>query len=254
MGLDVYVGPLTRYYSFTWETLVQQAARQHGIQSRIDRSPDLAARTPGEAQAMVLGWRAGLEGRLGTNLSWEESAEGAYVTDKPDWDGYHALRYLALHDEFPDVRPPRRLDPKPDPSDLDHEPLERRFGEVYARQPRRGIGRFLGRRPIPPDGLRYLHLQAADMWIPPAFPTPFQTLDPVWAIERRVGSVRQLRAELEGLNERTLRADPAQLMEIRAPGQPPDGNFAELSRFGLAAFLLLVREADDRGMPMVLDG
>jgi hypothetical protein len=254
MGLDVYVGPLTRYYSFTWETLVQQAARQQGIQSRIDRSPDLAPRSPDAALAMVLGWRAGLERSLGTTLSWEESVDGPYVTDKPDWDGYHALRYLALHDEFPDVRTPRRLDPKPDPSDLGKEPLERRFGEVYARQPRRWLMRFLGKRPIPADGLRYLHLQVADMWIPPAFPMPFLSVDPAWGIERRVGSVRQLRAELEGLNERTLRADPAKLMEVRAPGQPPDGNFGELSRFGLAAFLLLVREADDRGMPMVLDG
>ena len=45
MGLDVYVGPLTRYYSFEWETILQQAGREQGMDVHIVR-PDGCELTP----------------------------------------------------------------------------------------------------------------------------------------------------------------------------------------------------------------
>ena len=30
MGLDIYAGPLTRYYSHNWKTVVQQWAEENG--------------------------------------------------------------------------------------------------------------------------------------------------------------------------------------------------------------------------------
>jgi hypothetical protein len=37
MGLDVYVGSLTRYYTGDWETIVQQAGREMGLEVRVER-------------------------------------------------------------------------------------------------------------------------------------------------------------------------------------------------------------------------
>jgi len=39
MGLDVYVGPLSRYYAGDWETIVQQAGRQQGVEVQVLRAP-----------------------------------------------------------------------------------------------------------------------------------------------------------------------------------------------------------------------
>jgi hypothetical protein len=40
MGLDVYVGPLSRYYTGQWETIIQQYARQTGMEVRVVRPPN----------------------------------------------------------------------------------------------------------------------------------------------------------------------------------------------------------------------
>ena len=41
MGLDIYAGPLTRYYSHNWKTVVQQWAEENGYTfNRI--TPDLS--------------------------------------------------------------------------------------------------------------------------------------------------------------------------------------------------------------------
>ncbi len=37
MGLDVYVGPLSRYYGGDWETVIQQAAREGGFEVEVIR-------------------------------------------------------------------------------------------------------------------------------------------------------------------------------------------------------------------------
>src|SRR6266436_6378887 len=38
MGLDIYVGSLTRYYAGDWETVVQRHARETGVSVRVVRS------------------------------------------------------------------------------------------------------------------------------------------------------------------------------------------------------------------------
>jgi hypothetical protein len=37
VGLDLYVGPLTRYHLGDWLTVVQQAGRELGITVQVDR-------------------------------------------------------------------------------------------------------------------------------------------------------------------------------------------------------------------------
>jgi hypothetical protein len=37
MGLDIYVGSLTRYYARDWETVVQKHARESGTKLTVER-------------------------------------------------------------------------------------------------------------------------------------------------------------------------------------------------------------------------
>ena len=58
MGLDIYAGTLTRYYSHNWKTVVQQWAEENGFSgffyypdnpySRLSESPLLQQKTDGK--------------------------------------------------------------------------------------------------------------------------------------------------------------------------------------------------------------
>lgn len=45
MGLDVYVGSLTRYYSGDWESVVEQAAREQGLDFHVLRVAEPAGQS-----------------------------------------------------------------------------------------------------------------------------------------------------------------------------------------------------------------
>lgn len=251
MGLDVYVGPLTRYYTFEWETIVQQAAKQNDMEVVIQRPPGWVKPDPAEVAENVATWRKRLADAIGVPMRWDESAFGPYETDKPDWDGYHAVRMLALSDEFPEVPKPARIDRRTIES-IDREPLERKYGEVYVRRDQSRIGRLLGRRPPEPAAPpKYPHITSPTLWLP----VPIDVVGAPAPNGQNVtiGSVERLAEELEGLNDRTFRLDGEALDEARQPGPPDDGGFEPLSRFAFAIFLTLARVARERAQPMILD-
>ena len=109
MGLDIYVGPLTRYHSGNWETLVQQYARLNGLKCQVvrppstDSSPRLSADQIREA---VLAWQSGLAEALKQPLKWSEDNSSDYFTEKPAWDCYSAVAVLAAHDEHRELKLP----------------------------------------------------------------------------------------------------------------------------------------------------
>ena len=62
MGLDIYAGTLTRYYSHNWKTVVQQWAEENGYSfNRITPDGEPADNeeemSPAEVQAAVENWR-----------------------------------------------------------------------------------------------------------------------------------------------------------------------------------------------------
>jgi hypothetical protein len=71
--------------------------------------------------------------------------------------------------------------------------------------------------------------------------------------ELAIGSVDLLVAELEQLNDRSVRLDQAAIDAARGSGPPDDGTFDPLARFRLAIFLTLARVAKERAQPMILD-
>ena len=252
MGLDVYVGPLTRYYSFDWETIVQQTGRQQGMDVHIVRPPGFEKPDPEDVLRLVAGWRKALADEIGVPMRWEESAFGPYETDKPDWDGYQSVRFLALLEEFPDLPAPPQIE-RHDLDSLDRHPLERRFGEVYNQRNPSRLGRLLGRKaPEPTAEPRYPNIHVAQLWLPVTLPNLLQTTGPM-DNELTIGSVDGLVAELEQVNDRTLRLDGAAIDAAGTAGPPEDGAFDPLARFGLAIFMTLARTAKERSQPMILD-
>ncbi len=111
MGLDVYVGTMTRYFSGDWKTVVQQFGESTGMQVRIVRANDApdAVRDPLQLRPVVIVWRGKLTKALGNRiaspLEWGEEDGRPYFTDKPDWDGYWALLLLASYQERGKARP-----------------------------------------------------------------------------------------------------------------------------------------------------
>ena len=106
MGLDIYAGTLTRYYSHNWENKVQQIAQANGqkcvmtdgLGNEIKPVEDNAEIM--EIRAIICQWTeklaAGLEqiGEPMTHPLWDEINERDYFTDKPDWEAFGALVML----------------------------------------------------------------------------------------------------------------------------------------------------------------
>ena len=62
MGLDIYAGTLTRYYSHNWKTVIQQWAEENGYTyNRItlhgESGSNKEGPSPDEVQARVEDWR-----------------------------------------------------------------------------------------------------------------------------------------------------------------------------------------------------
>ena len=96
MGLDIYAGTLTRYYTHNWKTVVQQFAEANGLNFRAVRAQE-SDLSPQELQDIAIEWRdAIIKGlNLKSDILWNEDYdETPYYTDKPDWDAISALSHF----------------------------------------------------------------------------------------------------------------------------------------------------------------
>ena len=93
MGLDIYAGTLTRYYSHNWKTVVQQWAEENGYAfNRITPDGEPADKeeemSTAEVQAAVENWRDQILSAISRPgqppyTPWPEDNERPYYTDKP---------------------------------------------------------------------------------------------------------------------------------------------------------------------------
>ena len=107
MGLDIYAGSLTRYYSRNWKNRPQQWAEANGVKCVMtDAHGNEIKPVEDKAEIMriqdaVCQWARTLFEYLGACLPdqlWKEAPELGYFTDKPDWEAYGALiMLLACH-------------------------------------------------------------------------------------------------------------------------------------------------------------
>lgn len=241
MGLDVYVGSLTRYTFGGWLTIVQQAGLASGMEVQIVRSepdPDDLVTDPDEIHDAVLEWRSRLGAGLGVPTDWVEEVDSPYWTDKPDWDGYGAVVLAASYDERPDLRPSssgllRRRTHEEDPRRFQESPAYRAAAQSPARYPSL--------------------LSGAEWWLP-------VDADGVWEAPRltgeptRMASVHTLAAELATLTDRTDVLAGRRRDDVLALGSPEPGSpFDQVAAFGLAVFLGLAEQAVVAQQPLLLD-
>jgi hypothetical protein len=237
MGLDVYVGSLTRYYAHDWETVIQRAGREQGIPVVVQRrneSPD-TINDPAVLRDLILRWRSAIGDALRSaglsdqELDWSEDPHAPYLTDKPGWDCYGAVQLLAAYDERGKSPVPTKL-----PSDWQKDS-------------------FLRDRLRAPSKPRYAHLYACALWLPVEIRDIFAGPSPA-AEQVRMGSVFELFRNLQALNERTFNGSDEDRKQWAA--QMPDTGDDRLepkAKTGIAIMLQLAAAAARERLPMVLD-
>jgi hypothetical protein len=175
VGLDVYVGSLTRYYVEGPADVVERIARHQGVPSGDGHDAEEVIR------AAVVRWRDGLSRWLGDRLAgpldWDESAPAPCFTDKPGWDGYGGALLLAAHDEHPELPPPAQVS-----ADWPDDP-------AYQAASARGAGS------------RYHQLLTPELWLPCHFEFTVRTRD-ITGEEVELGSSMALLGQLELLSAR----------------------------------------------------
>jgi hypothetical protein len=220
VGLDVYVGSLTRYYVESPADVVERIARHQGMAVADGQDAEEVIR------AAVLCWREGLSRWLGDRLDgpldWDESSPAPCLTDKPGWDGYGAALLLAAHDEHPELPAPAVVSADW-PDDL-----------AYQAASARGAGS------------RYSQLLTPELWLPCRFAFTVRTQD-ITGEEVELGSSVALLEQLELLAARCR-------VEARPPEAAADGqSLAAAAGNGLAVLLRLAARSVAGRVPMKLD-
>ena len=235
MGLDVYVGSLTRYYARDWETVVQKHARETGMSLTVLRPDEGEAvvTDQNEIRAAVSTWRDNLSTGLGDNIdepfNWDESNDSPYFTDKPAWDCYSSLLLWAAYLEHPDlVRPVACVEDWTE-------------DEAFKRT---SSSDFQTEYPA--------LLSSTEIWLPANFTFTFAAPD-VSGKTANFGSVLALRNELAEINARTWRADGTTLAEWQRHGADHLAPLEVGARFAFAIFYNLANAAADHRLVMKLD-
>lgn len=238
MGLDVYVGSLSRYYAGDWETIAQRLGREQGVPVEIIRrsgaEQDGPPLSPREAHAAILRWRAWLSQPLRAEgidaLDWDERLDAPYATDKPDWSGYGALLVWAAREEYPRWFARKMWNEKDWHKD-----------RSYRRGLRAGVKSRYGQLIVGPE-----------FWLPADFIGVIDATGPSGE-ETRIGSLIQLRRQLDLLNERTWRAEAAAIATWRRGADLDDRLLEDRARLGFAIFDHLTTFAIEHRLVMKLD-
>ena len=220
MGLDVYVGSLTRYYVESSADVVERIARHQGMEVSAGQDAEEVIR------AAVVGWRDGLSRWLGDRLDgpldWDESGPAPCFTDKPGWDGYGGTLLLAAHDEHPELPAPAQVS-----ADWPDDPAYQAAS-------------------APGAGSRYHQLLTPELWLPCRFAFTVRTQD-ITGEEVELGSSMALLDQLELLSTR-----------YRLDGRPPDPaadghSLSAAAGNGLAVLRRLAERSVINQLPMKLD-
>ncbi len=236
MGLDVYVGSLTRYYSGNWETVAARAAREVGVEFQVIRhgssadDPDGREEVltdPGQIAAAVNAWRTTVSDALGQPLDWVEDVEAPYFTDKPAWDGYGSLQVLTASVECGEqTRPAVGVE------QWSENDVWRRATEA--------------KRP------RFAHFYFPELWLPVDLEYVFEAGD-LAGNRIAIGSSIRLLDDLRAINEATFVGAEDDFASWRANGAEHGGPFEDTARFGLAVFLELGSKSVEQRLPIRLD-
>ena len=74
MGLDIYAGTLTRYYTRNWKTITQQFSEQYGFNYKVIRQSEDGQREQTaraeDVYNIVCQWKNRIENYIGSGGKW----------------------------------------------------------------------------------------------------------------------------------------------------------------------------------------
>jgi hypothetical protein len=235
MGLDVYVGALTRYFAGDWERIADRTSGKRGraigtAQPRVAGAPK---KDRERIQDSVLAWRRTLAGALAPYLAeplaWNETPEAPWFTDRPGWDGFGALVLWAAYAEQPTLRRPAAL-----PTEWDEDAALVRSNAEGFRS-------------------RYSHLvRNVELWLPTTLDFTFESED----VDGRriiVGSSTTLRRQLGELNAATWKMDEDGTAALAREPSRGRATLEDAARHSMAVMSVLVRQAVRYRLPVKLD-
>jgi hypothetical protein len=261
VGLDIYAGPVSRYASGGWSTIIEQAGAAAGMpvitvrpgESMEDlmrralaeggdapireiRMTDVKPRTQPIAE-----WKAGVLLSLGLNEEWDDRPDGEYYTDKPGWEGYGAVVLLAAYDEHPELAPGAKV--------------KRLLGSRAVAAVAPGdFGEAEAYKAAAESPARYPTFLRAEWCLPISGGPPLFAAPTPGGKQVTMGRVSRLLEELQLLNERTLRLSAADMEKARRAEEPPDlASFESMAPFGLSIITATAEFAAAHRVAWIMD-
>ena len=257
MGLDIYAGTLTRYYSHNWKTVVQQWAEENGYTfNRItpDGEPadDEEELSPAEVQAAVENWRDQILAAI-SQPGQPPAPPGRKIMRNPTTPTSPIGMPSALCCWWPPAIHTMSRCPPPwrRTGTLGEHPLVARLASDEERV------WSLFRGPL-----------GGSCWKPPPIQGPLPTDDPAL-----IATLGGLRKELEKLNQLAWQADEDTILDWSdTEGYPVDGTVGpngqyskadipehtqydteSLAKFAFSMFWRAMRFAEEQQVPILLD-
>jgi hypothetical protein len=234
MGIDIYVGPLSRYYAHAWQRAELQPAGAPASQTVLIDIDVGAGDGPDVFPDEILGWRRELSDKLephiGEALDWDERPMAPFYTDRLEWDPHVALAMWAAYEAVPTATLPNFLGEQPF-----NDPILRRAGRDTANTPYTQITR------------------SCQLWLPNAFGFTVRAPLPT-GVDVMIGSSVALLEQLNQLNQRTWAASRSTLERWLADGPPPHDGVEPNAKYGFAVMHRLAMRSVRQRLPMKLDG
>ncbi|HLQ27010.1 MAG TPA: hypothetical protein VK138_14185 [Acidiferrobacterales bacterium] len=231
MAFDVYVGTFTRFYRRDWENAVQRQARIDGASYKMIYAGGEPLPPPPaeEVQQAVAAWQnaisQGLAANGGNPVTWSESLDKPYFTDRPGWPGYSGLLLWAAYAED-GAKPPHTLP------------------EVWAEDPV-----FL-RVMQNEANLHFRVILQANLWLPGDFYFCFKFPD-LTGKETMIASCAGLLEQLRELNAKPLAWSSPSLVQRFKP-RDSFVPFEEAAMVGMRVFTELAQHAVSNNLPIML--
>lgn len=238
--LDIYAGPLTRYYTKNWKTKSQVVAEQIGaVYRQINPNSPTAnsapVMDPGQVQEIVGIWSttllSSLSDHIGQELKpWVDQNDRPYYTNQITWDAYNALVLWACFDDCPEL-----ASKTPDLTNLKNNPVYERVTNEEFRS-------------------KYSCLTSGvELWLPGEYQIMFEgvTISDTKVV---MSTVNLLQAQLKTLNQSTWKAYGMDINTWLKDGTPSaQAPFETLAKYAFAVFTESVKFCQQQNLPMKLD-
>jgi hypothetical protein len=259
LGLDIYAGPLCRFYAEDWELSTVSILRGSDIQVNVIRPNPIFPASSDKATVLsaVHDWQREIVTALRSAgvhaVEWQESYSVQYRTDKPADDGINALRIAAAYSACGMWPPPPTL-----PEDVNSDPCVSRHFNYEGDNLVQNIELLI-------------EYQA---WIPVEFRGAMMTPNMPNGAKYFIGSVDPLCNALDQINGRIWQADATEVARWLRRGPLGRGRFdvvtkhivaetevsddglsfvEHMAQFGFATMFDLAEWAKMHRMPMIVD-